>query len=983
MRKSWYLLLALLLVNIFWLVPSQAQERKATISGHITDADHAVLQGARVELQPNGHKTVSDAQGQFTISDLAPGHYTLTVSYVGFAQFSQELDVTSGQVAKVDAILRIGTQSEIVEVRGERQTGEVEALNIERTADNIIQVLPKEVITSLPNTNIADAVGRLPSVSLERDEGEGKYVQIRGTEPRLSNVTVDGVHLPSPENVRNVKLDAIPADLVEMVQVSKTLSANQEGDAIGGSVNLVTKSAGDKPYLNVLGMGGYTPIAGGRPLDQFDATVGNRFLSNKRLGLMIGGSYDFNARGIDDQEPSVGFNQLNDSGGNPIPGQFFAGPNGKDTREYWYYRTRFGFGGTLDYRFNDNTSTYVRGLFSQFKDNGEDWIYTASAGNFLAGGGNPRGVSTDASGSETFSHVTRKPGQRLFSTTAGMRHELGPKTVLTYDLAFGQARFTGFFPSTRFNGPGANNLPGDAPAFNIDTTNPFTPLFNVTNGVNIFDPNLFQIAGMNRGDDHTFERNVTGSVALTRQYAVGSHLSTFDVGMRIRDAHKSQLDQQQTFIATQDFRMSSVLSSFTNKNYYFGVYPLGPVTSYDKIVALFNANPNGFVDIPLADLARTAAADFNVDERVTAGYLMNTINLGHVRLQTGVRIEATQASFLGNTVPLGRVNDPLLPPGSPKQTEVIGPITPAPGEQSYIDALPSVQFQYLFNQNTVLRAAYGMGIARPNFGDLPPFRTFSLDSGGVTHISLGNPNLQREKAQNFDLAFERYLKPVGVIQAGVFYKYLTNPIFAVQSSSASGKIVQNQTINGPNAHLTGIEFAWQQHLSFLPGLLSGMGVRANYSYTTSTASFPLVTPDANNGIFPRTDHPALPRQAPNNWNFDATYDKKGISARMGLTHNDANIFFYNFQPGDPTQPDTTGGLKGPNGDVYLYPHTQVDAQVSYWLPKGRGLQLVGYGLNLTNETFGFYQGSEVFPIQREYYSRTLAVGLRWTNVREK
>jgi hypothetical protein len=121
-----------------------------------------------------------------------------------------------------------------------------------------VQVLPADVITSLPNTNIADAVGRLPSVSLERDEGEGKYVQIRGTEPRLSNVTIDGVHVPSPEAVRNVKLDAIPADLIDSVEINKTLSANQEGDAIGGSVNLVTKKATDQPYVTVIGMGGYT-----------------------------------------------------------------------------------------------------------------------------------------------------------------------------------------------------------------------------------------------------------------------------------------------------------------------------------------------------------------------------------------------------------------------------------------------------------------------------------------------------------------------------------------------------------------------------------------------------------------------------------------------------------------------------------------------------------------------------------------------------
>src|SRR5581483_1987194 len=278
----------LLLVVLISGVTLSAQVRPGTISGRVTDVSHALLQGARIEVQPRGETAVSDGQGQFTIYRLTPGQYTVKVSYLGFAPFSKALTVSAGQVANLDAVLQVAEATQQITVTADRQFGELEALNRERTADNILQVLPASVITSLPNTSIADAVGRLPSVSLERDEGEGKYVQIRGTEPRLTNVTVDGIHLPSPENVRNVKLDAIPADLVEMVQVSKTLSANQDGDAIGGSVNLVTKSATDKPYFNFLGMGGYTPIAGGRPLDQFDGTVGNRFL-NKRLGIMIGG----------------------------------------------------------------------------------------------------------------------------------------------------------------------------------------------------------------------------------------------------------------------------------------------------------------------------------------------------------------------------------------------------------------------------------------------------------------------------------------------------------------------------------------------------------------------------------------------------------------------------------------------------------------------------------------------------------------------
>src|SRR5260370_2989507 len=152
-------------------------------------------------------------------------------------------------------------------VTAERLRGEAEEIKTERTADDIVQVLPANVITSLPNTNIADAVGRLPSVTLERDEGEGKYVQIRGTEPRLSNVTVNGVHLPSPEaNVRNIKLDTLPSNIVEDIQVSKTLTPNQDGDAIGGSGNLGTKTPLHQPAYTFGVDGGYTTLQNGPAL---------------------------------------------------------------------------------------------------------------------------------------------------------------------------------------------------------------------------------------------------------------------------------------------------------------------------------------------------------------------------------------------------------------------------------------------------------------------------------------------------------------------------------------------------------------------------------------------------------------------------------------------------------------------------------------------------------------------------------------------
>src|SRR5258708_33909919 len=230
-----------------------AQTGRGTLAGRVTDSAGAILQGARIEVQPKAVATSSGSQGEFAFTDLVPGSYTVTVSYVGFSPFTTTVNVTAGQVARLDASLKVASEVEQITVTAERVHGEAEAINRERESDNILQVLPVEVIASLPNTNIAAALGRLPSVTLARDEGDGKYVQIRGTQPSWSNVTINGINVPSPESgVRQIKLDVIPANLVESVEINKTLSANQDGDAIGGSVDLVPKTPEEKPtpYLN-------------------------------------------------------------------------------------------------------------------------------------------------------------------------------------------------------------------------------------------------------------------------------------------------------------------------------------------------------------------------------------------------------------------------------------------------------------------------------------------------------------------------------------------------------------------------------------------------------------------------------------------------------------------------------------------------------------------------------------------------------------
>ena len=915
----------------------QGQKSSGTVNGRTTDPQNSALQGARVELQPTGLTAVSDSEGHFTIQGVPVGAYTLTVSYIGFSPFSTSITVKGAQPTQVDAVLQIGSVNQEVVVRGEREHGEIEALNLQRTADNIIEVLPAEVITSLPNTNVADALGRLPGVSLERDEGEGKYVQIRGTEPRLSNVTINGVHVSSPErDVRNVKLDVIPASLVDSIQVSKTLSANQDGDAIGGSIDLITRSADDTPFYTITGMTGYTPIINGRWLTEYDATTSKRFGTDRRLGVAFGGSYDYNGRGYNNIEPAPG---TQDFGNGPV-----AVFTGIHLRQYMQRRHRYGFAGSTDYRLHNDSSVYVRGLFAEFKDFGDTWNVQEDVGTLIS----PTSTDPAASdGAVVIRHLNRTPEQRIYSIAAGERINFG-QSLFNYQFAVSRERQDGQFPSTYFNGP--SNV-----TFGVDTTNPTTPKFPVLNGININDPTAYTLSKTIGAVDPVRELDLEGAVDFTHHYAMGSHFGAFEAGIKIRSGDKTNVTYEPVEVATGSpaLQYSQVLGSAPkDPNFYFGQYSLPPLSDYNKILSFISTNPTSVSLDVTATHSRSDPNNYHTLERIYAAYAMNTISFGKARIETGVRVETTRSSFTGYHVTLDANGNYVS-------------TTPVVGDNLYANVLPSVNFQYSFTPDTKLRASYGRGIARPNFSDLPP-SIFEDDTTGAQQVTVGNPALKPTTANNFDLLGEHYLRPVGLIQAGVFYKDLQDPIFSVTSPLTSGQyagFTQVKPTNGTTAHIFGFEAAYQQLLTFLPGMLNGFGITANYSHTTSKAVVPQ-----------RIDNPALARQGPNNWNIGVTYDKKRLSTRLGVTHNDAYIYQYNYATGADL------GLRGPNGDNYTYAHTQIDLQGSYRI-RG-GLKFIASILNLNNEVFGFYQGSPIYPNQREFYSRTYTFGLRWSNSKE-
>ncbi len=937
----------LVILTIGWLpVPrAQAQTSRASLTGRVIDSSGAILQGARVQLDPTGLAVATDAEGTFGFADIPAGKYTVAISYVGFNRFSTEVTLSGGETKSLEAKMEVNSANESVVVSAERPRGEAEAINRTRTADNILQVLNAEVVTSLPNANIADALGRMPSVTLERIEGEGVYIQVRGTEPRLTNTTVNGITIPAPEpGVRQIRLDVIPADLVESVEINKTLAPNLDGDGIGGSVNLKTKTAGEFPTINAFGIAGRDSILGGVRNEQMGGTIGHRFGATKKLGILFGGTYDYNGRGIDNEQPAV----------DPASTFNHVIYDDNTIREYRYYRSRWGYAGTADYKFSQFSSIYLKGLYSNLQDYGDKWYYAPYA-----------------TAAPKFYTSNKRPDVSIMSASLGGKQQL-PSAMWTWEVSASRSyeKDSAGNPKADFSWIGPTLICGYNPAAQSSATVPHfgsncdgagSPLQNAAD---------WGFKDITTSTGQTAQVNLTAASSYSQNYHVGKHYGILEFGFKLRNGHKYQNATENVYDGWKaaSYPMTQFLSTFSSSNFFNGQYfggHFGPVSAFNAVQSYTLSNLSNFLD-GYKTAADSYPNQFDLIERISAGYLMNSMDFGRFHVVAGVRFEGTQMDTLGYNVT-------LYPAGSTNCPTSTGCGTPTAvhNNPGYLDALPSLSVRYSLTSESALRAVYARGIARPDPYQLVPYVTQD-DSTNPSTVALGNPGLKPEHANNYDLLYEHYLKPAGIFQAGFFYKELSDTLIstaytAQPGTTYAGSLV-SQWINAGAANLYGFEVAYQQRLAFLPGPLAGLGMLANYSWTASNI----------NKIPGRPDSPALQRQTPNSWNLSPTWDRGRFSVRAGWSYNGPCIYQYEYQSAS----DVSGlGPHGPTGDVYTLPHLQLDAQASIRL--GKGFSAVVYGLNLTDEVFGYYTGSQIFVNQREYYKPTYSGGIRYSFNREK
>ncbi len=979
-----------------------AQATKALITGTITDPAGIAVQGAELKLEPLSIKVISGEQGDFRLPEVAPGKYTLTATYVGFETLTTPIDVTAGQTLNLAVTFKITSAADDILVTAERPHGEAQAINETRNADNILQVMPSEVIRSLPNANVADAIGRFPSVTLYRIEGEGVYIQVRGTEPRLTNVTVDGITIPAPEpTVRQVRLDVIPSDMVDSIEMNKTLQANMDGNGIGGSVNLVTKEAGEHPAINLYGDGGYTNILNGRGSYDFGGTAGKRFGGTKRFGLIGNAVFDWNGRGIDNIQPALD------------PLSTFATPfyDNNTIREYRYYRTRYGFDGSADYRVDDKTTLYAHGFYSDLKDWGDKWYYepqSAAIGGTAAAPVYP--TATTKGSAPKFYTSSKRPNASVGTLI------LGGRTVHNDSLFLYQISASRSYeidsagnPKADFSWVGAKTYCNYIPANQTDLYRPHFADCDNTNTSPLLSAANWQFKDITISTGKNTQLNLAAQTSYEKSYRAWGHNNVFEGGFKFTNGHQTQDSTEKVYDSfTGAPLMTSLLDSFSNSDYFNGSYFGGHYGQVSNFISAENYTLNNLTSN--LDGQKTAADIypnlFHTVEQITAGYLMNTTDFGKLHAQLGLRIENTRDLTFGYNLTFygtyssktGTYSGGASSVDCPNNT---APTPPSAGNcyvfsgqnnnPSYIDLLPSLQLRYSITPDSAIRAVYSRGIARPDPYQLVPYveeDTTAATASSPATVTIGNPSLRPEHANNYDLLYEDYLHPLGLVQAGFFFKQLTAP--QVETILPGGlsladfppgyfpASIQNvlaeypgdsitQYINAQNAYIYGLELSFQQHFTYLPGVLHGLGISANYSYTASREK----------GLPLRTDHPTTIDQAPNTWKVSPSYDTNRFSARVGLAYDEASLFSYSYvSPTYVTGADPTGlGPHGPAGDIFTLTHYQVDAQASYRFYKG--LTAVVDGLNLNNEVFGYYQGSGQFVNQREYYKPTYSGGLRY------
>jgi TonB-dependent receptor len=917
---------------------AQAVAGSGIVTGRITDdATQLALGGARVSIEGTSIETFTASNGGFVLTNVPAGPRTLVLSYVGYPAVRQPIQVAAGETVRAD--IAFGSEIVLLDalvIEGSA-VGTARAINEQRAATTLTTITASDEIGNFADQNAAESLQRLPGVALYRDQGEGRYVVVRGLNYTYTNVQLDGSSFAGADlGERATALDVVPNDALSAIEVTKVPTPDMDGEGLAGIVNIKSKSPFDfdGTSASVTAQTKYSDITEhfGYKLNGYYST---RFGDDGKYGVIISPSFEkreFASYNFETGGSSVLTEDPNNAGDE----YYFI--EELDFRDYQIERERQSLAAGFETKISENSTAFVRASFNSFVDTENRHLTRLIFADGDIDSLDENGFTVTGGRLSARRLRIREKDQEVFSLLTGGDTRVG-KLELDSSLGYTAGR------EKRPDEITARYRPA-----NVDQTLTYTgggglyaaPGITQSAGPGITDASAYGFQRIDlaneEGEESSYDFRLNAKYNL--ELASPAYLKT---GLAHRAKEKT--------LESEAYEIGGNPAGFTNlagQNIGPGDYPFLSVARPNP--GVIRNGFNRYLPLDSADrlFVDSEAADWESDEDVLATYLMGGITLGKLNIVAGSRFEFTDFETTGNNV-----------------DAEAGTSVPGSASRDYTNVLPGVYLRYDATDKLVFRASWSNSLARPGFSETAFSRTINNDDGEVTQ---GNPFLDELTSENWDASVEYYLPSLGLISASVFQKDVENFSYetTIVDGFATGNPITpfydlNTFASDSKGTIKGLELAYQQRLGFLPGPLSGFGVLANITLLDAEARYGF-RPGETLDFIGQSDYVG---------NLGLTYETKKFFARLAM----------NFR-GERLREDEP--LRGAaDEDIYVDDFSQLDLTVRYELT--RQLEVFVDVLNITDEPFRAFQKNDPSSangagkrfVQFEEYGWSGNLGLRW------
>ncbi len=835
-----------------------------SVSGRVLDRDSGEpLPGANVTIVGTSIGASTDLEGKYVLRNVPTGKQSMKVTYIGYR--SVTMDVTVGENATLTQDYHLVVQAlegQTVVVTGQAK-GQMSAINEQLTSNNIVNVVSAEKMKELPDANLAESIGRLPGVSIQRDAGEASKIVVRGLSPKFNRVTVEGVPMVSTSNSdRSIDLSLIGDDLIKSVELSKSLRPDLDADAIGGSVNLTLRQAPENFHFDVSANGGYNQLGKDWNNYKYTGSLSDRFFDNA-LGARIQLSIEQKQLPSEQFAGTYSSPQLASGGG---PNDFYIATQSAVLTTNQQRRNRNDGSAIFDY-----ASDFVDLSFFNLYSEKNDAVSTAANSISFLNAGNDGGFSRRYSLTSYHTSERSHSLQSLF--------KLGD-TKLNLSLAYTNARTnspSSQFPMTelvsgipfasdaiRYNAQPAGLITAMGPSNPANTWIQNFERYNVTLLDENYDGKVDYKIPFKLSDDLSGVVSVGGKYHGVRRESGGSGLyAYFQYGAG--KANRDNLIKYFPWIYYDPSGQHGIpVKSFLQPDYNYGKFLDGRYSlDWSASLPLMNSINGAFYNTPGITYWDYGQNDFQNNyasmEDTYAAYGMAEFNLLDNRLSVlpGMRFEREWTRYQAYQIVLNSSN-----------TNGLGGIPQSVTNDRRNDLwFPSVNFKYKLTEAIQIMGAAYKSEAKPNFLEISPLVIYN---GAINNgFQAQNPFLKPATAVNLDLSVSLFNNEIGLFTVGGFYKEVSNLIISLANyqphqnyawlnapadlpgrlpalsyydttwfatnPTASATIPMN---NPQKAYIRGIEFSWQTHFWYLPGFLTGLVLDVNLSYIGSNTEYP-------------------------------------------------------------------------------------------------------------------------------------------------